>query len=133
MIESQVLRSARRIRFDLKQTPLLFCCHANKAIGTGHVMRCLAAAQVWPGGTLWELLYTGCVVLSYTRNPLQASVTKTLAKRNILADLGKVPGFQGPALIATLQELRASASKRKSMAEAGRRDALALRGLCYWQ
>ena len=84
-------------------------------------MRCLAAAQAWPGGTLWELLYTGCVVLSYTRNPLQASVTKTLAKRNILADLGNVPGFQGPALIATLQELRASASKRKSMAEAGRR------------
>jgi UDP-2,4-diacetamido-2,4,6-trideoxy-beta-L-altropyranose hydrolase len=78
-------------------------------------------AVIAGGGTLWELLYMGCAVLSYARNPLQSCVVATLASMNILADMGNTEGFSGPALIAKVKELSSSASLRERIANAGRR------------
>lgn len=78
-------------------------------------------AVIAAGGTLWELLYMGCAVLSYARNPLQSHVVATLASMNILADMGNTGGFSGPALTAKVRQLARSASLRERMANAGQR------------
>jgi UDP-2,4-diacetamido-2,4,6-trideoxy-beta-L-altropyranose hydrolase len=84
------------------------------------LMREADMAIIVAGGTLWELLHLGCTVLSYTRNPLQASVIGTLASRNIICDMGDIGRFEDSALIAKLEELRKSPSVRETMAQAGR-------------
>jgi UDP-2,4-diacetamido-2,4,6-trideoxy-beta-L-altropyranose hydrolase len=78
-------------------------------------------AVIAAGGTLWELLYMQCVVLSYARNPVQASVVKTLANMNILEDMGNTRDFNGPALATKVRRTAKSASVRERMANAGRR------------
>jgi UDP-2,4-diacetamido-2,4,6-trideoxy-beta-L-altropyranose hydrolase len=77
-------------------------------------------AVIAAGGTLWELLYMRCVVLSYARNPAQASVVTTLANMNILADMGNMRDFNGPALATKVRETAKSASVRERLANAGR-------------
>jgi UDP-2,4-diacetamido-2,4,6-trideoxy-beta-L-altropyranose hydrolase len=77
-------------------------------------------AVIVAGGTLWESLYTGCVVLSYTRNAVQESVVSALARRNVVANMGDIADFEGSELIGKLRELRESSSTRNSMAAAGR-------------
>ena len=73
------------------------------------------------GGTLWELLYTGCAVLSYSRNSLQAAVLGKLASMGILRYLGDVRKFHGPALISEIRQIASDYTVRKRMAGAGRR------------
>jgi UDP-2,4-diacetamido-2,4,6-trideoxy-beta-L-altropyranose hydrolase len=84
------------------------------------LMRQSDMAVIVAGGTLWELLYGGCVVLSYTRNAVQESVISTLASRKIIANMGDIGNFKGSELIGRLRELRESSSARTSMAAAGR-------------
>jgi UDP-2,4-diacetamido-2,4,6-trideoxy-beta-L-altropyranose hydrolase len=50
------------------------------------------------GGTLWELLYSGCVVLSYSRNSPQSKAVALLAASGAAVDLGPVAGFEAVRL-----------------------------------
>jgi UDP-2,4-diacetamido-2,4,6-trideoxy-beta-L-altropyranose hydrolase len=78
-------------------------------------------AIIAAGGTLWELLYMQCGVLSYARNAVQANVVATLAAMNIVVDMGNTGALNGPALAAKVRELASSAALRERMANAGRR------------
>lgn len=78
-------------------------------------------AIIAAGGTLWELLCMGCVVLSYARNSLQASVVAALAKMNVVEDMGSTRDFSETILSDKVRELSKSSFLRESMAKAGRR------------
>lgn len=73
------------------------------------------------GGTLWELLYMSCPVISFSRNAVQSRILKDLDERGVLRHLGDprqlVPGM----LARAINELAASSERRAAMAEAGRR------------
>lgn len=45
--------------FNLKNLPLVFRVDANKHIGTGHIMRCIALAQEWKKGG-GEIVFLSC-------------------------------------------------------------------------
>jgi spore coat polysaccharide biosynthesis predicted glycosyltransferase SpsG len=78
-------------------------------------------AIIAAGGTLWELLFMQCVVLSYARNPVQASVIEYLHGAGAVRNMGATADFRGPALVAAVEELASSVSARKRMADVGRR------------
>ena len=80
------------------------------------LMRPCDMAVIVAGGTLWELLYSGCVVLSYTRNAVQESVISMLANRNVVANMGDIVHFKGSELIRRLRDLRASSTAKKMVA-----------------
>ena len=75
-------------------------------------------AIIAAGGTLWELLSTGCTVLSYSRNALQASIIRNLASRGVVADLGDTTSFNAAELANSLKSLRPPAIRR-DMADLG--------------
>jgi UDP-2,4-diacetamido-2,4,6-trideoxy-beta-L-altropyranose hydrolase len=77
-------------------------------------------AVIAGGGTLWELLYMGCAVLSYARNPVQSSVVEELAKKGVVRNLGATRDFDGSALVTAVEELRRSQKLREQMANNGR-------------
>jgi UDP-2,4-diacetamido-2,4,6-trideoxy-beta-L-altropyranose hydrolase len=71
------------------------------------------------GGTLWELLYCRCAVLSYARNPVQARVVDLVAQRGATRDLGNTNAFAAPALAEAVEDLAANRTLRHQMADAG--------------
>ncbi|MBZ5679412.1 MAG: UDP-2,4-diacetamido-2,4,6-trideoxy-beta-L-altropyranose hydrolase [Acidobacteriia bacterium] len=77
-------------------------------------------AVIVGGGTLWELLYMSCVVLSYSRNPVQFRVVQELEKRGAVCNLGPIGDFDGSALATALDELGRSRRLREQMANIGR-------------
>ena len=66
-----------------------------------------------------ELLFMGCVVLSYARNSVQANAIRMLERLNVVADMGNAADFNGPMLAAKVIGLN-SPSLRKRMAKRGR-------------
>ena len=78
-------------------------------------------AVVAAGGTLWELMYMRCGVLSYARNPVQARVVQALEQRNAARNLGYMANFDAVALLAAVRSLAHSRDLREQMTEAGRR------------
>jgi UDP-2,4-diacetamido-2,4,6-trideoxy-beta-L-altropyranose hydrolase len=73
------------------------------------------------GGTLWELLYMSCPVLSFSRNAVQSRILKDLHEKGVVHHLGD-PGQVAPEILArTISELAASSERRAAMAKAGRR------------
>lgn len=78
-------------------------------------------AIIASGGTLWELLYLGCPVLSYSRNQAQARLLEDLALSGAVADMGAAQAFDGTALVSRIEELASSPLKRQSMSDAGAR------------
>jgi UDP-2,4-diacetamido-2,4,6-trideoxy-beta-L-altropyranose hydrolase len=72
------------------------------------------------GGTLWELLYSGCAVMSYARNPVQARVVELVAQRGAAWNLGDTRDFHAAPLRDAVQRLAADRELRKAMANAGR-------------
>jgi UDP-2,4-diacetamido-2,4,6-trideoxy-beta-L-altropyranose hydrolase len=78
-------------------------------------------AVIVGGGTLWELLYCGCAVLSYSRNSVQARVIAQLAKTGAVGDLGLVSEFDPGRLRAEVRRLAGAAAEREQMQSAGRR------------
>jgi len=78
-------------------------------------------AVIAAGGTLWELLAMGCVVLSYARNALQKNVVESLASGGMIVDMGDTVRFEPDALRSEVARLAASRSARERMAEAGRK------------
>lgn len=77
-------------------------------------------AIIAAGGTLWELLSTGCAVLSYSRNTVQAQVVRVLAKKGAVLDLGDTRSFDSESLLAATKALMRSATLREEMTNLGR-------------
>jgi UDP-2,4-diacetamido-2,4,6-trideoxy-beta-L-altropyranose hydrolase len=71
------------------------------------------------GGTLWELLCTGCAVLSFSRDAGGADILERLAKRGVVVNLGNVSGFDPVMLCSAVRELASSVSEREHMAKEG--------------
>jgi len=77
-------------------------------------------AIIAAGGTLWEMLYLQCPVLSFGRDPLQRRILDALQSQGIVRHLGD-PRAMDPSRVAeAIDELSASHSQRASMAKLGR-------------
>lgn len=77
-------------------------------------------AIIAAGGTLWELLSVGCVVLSYARNAVQMRVIQSLAKDGVVVDMGETTRFDPAALASAVKRVVDSRSTRERMASLGR-------------
>jgi UDP-2,4-diacetamido-2,4,6-trideoxy-beta-L-altropyranose hydrolase len=77
-------------------------------------------ALIAAGGTLWELLFMGCSVLSYARNPIQGKIIADLAREGVVRDLGNPEEFEPLAVCATIMELAASVERRSRICALGR-------------
>lgn len=84
------------------------------------LMHAADVAVTAAGGTLWELLYMRCAVLSYSRNPVQARVVRLVSERGAVVDLGDVDDFDAKALVAAIEKVLSSQSVREDMAIRGR-------------
>jgi UDP-2,4-diacetamido-2,4,6-trideoxy-beta-L-altropyranose hydrolase len=76
-------------------------------------------AVVAGGGTLWELLFMGCPVLSYARNPVQAQIISQLSEEGIVGGLG-YPQESSQAGKTALVELAKSQEGRARCSQLGR-------------
>jgi UDP-2,4-diacetamido-2,4,6-trideoxy-beta-L-altropyranose hydrolase len=86
------------------------------------------------GGTLWELLYVGCPVMSFARNPLQTRVVSQLHREGVVQDLG-CPSHASSAVLASLvSSLAASQAFREEMSVRGRQyiDGTGAHRVCEW-
>jgi UDP-2,4-diacetamido-2,4,6-trideoxy-beta-L-altropyranose hydrolase len=72
------------------------------------------------GGTLWELLYMGCAVLSYSRNEVQQQIVDELAARDATHDMGATKKFKPTALVSAVAGIANSKSRRMKMSKIGR-------------
>ncbi len=69
-------------------------------------------AVIAAGGTLWELLFMGCPVLSYARNPVQARIISQLSEEGIVQGLGYLRECSQTQAAAALAELANSQERR---------------------
>jgi UDP-2,4-diacetamido-2,4,6-trideoxy-beta-L-altropyranose hydrolase len=83
-------------------------------------MRDSDQAIVAAGGTLWELLSTGCAVLSYSRNIVQTRVVQGLSRRGVVVDMGETRHFDPAQLAVSAKELADSRVARERMTSLGR-------------
>jgi UDP-2,4-diacetamido-2,4,6-trideoxy-beta-L-altropyranose hydrolase len=77
-------------------------------------------ALIAGGGTLWELLFMGCSVLSYARNPVQAQIISQLSGEGIVRGLGYPPECSQTQTAAALVELANSQERRARFSQLGR-------------
>jgi UDP-2,4-diacetamido-2,4,6-trideoxy-beta-L-altropyranose hydrolase len=77
-------------------------------------------ALIAAGGTLWELLFMGCSVLSYARGPVQGRIISELGRQGMVEDLGDPQKSDPVSLAATIGELARSPERRRRMAALGR-------------
>jgi len=77
----------------------------------------LAAA----GGTLWELLFMGCPVLSFARNDVQRAIVSELAAQGVVQDLGHPEKSDSASIGAAIAELGRSPGQRRRMSQLGRK------------
>ena len=77
-------------------------------------------AIIIAGGTLWELLYMQCVVVSYSRNQVQERVLNLLDQKGAVRSLGNIRNFDEDALLDAVIDLAESTDKRVNMAKMGR-------------
>jgi UDP-2,4-diacetamido-2,4,6-trideoxy-beta-L-altropyranose hydrolase len=77
-------------------------------------------AIIAAGGTLWELMYMSCPVLSFGRTPVQRRILGALHERGIVQHLGDPRHVGVSALALAIDELAASPARRAKMAELGR-------------
>jgi len=77
-------------------------------------------AVIAAGGTLWELLASGCAVLSYSRNPVQSRAVALLARDGIVIDMGATSRFDAGRLAAEANRVAGSTRIREKMAACGR-------------
>ena len=73
------------------------------------------------GGTLWELLFMQCAVISYARNDLHETILAQLAQTGAVHDAGRIEEFSIEALKAAIVALAADPVRRQRVAELGRR------------
>jgi UDP-2,4-diacetamido-2,4,6-trideoxy-beta-L-altropyranose hydrolase len=77
-------------------------------------------AIICAGGTLWECLFMGCAVLSYTRNSVQDEIIECLHRMGAACNMGRISDFDRHRLAASLAELSGAVERRRRMWEVGR-------------
>jgi UDP-2,4-diacetamido-2,4,6-trideoxy-beta-L-altropyranose hydrolase len=77
-------------------------------------------AIIAAGGTLWELLFMGCTVLSYSRNTVQTRVVHDLSHRGVVVDMGETRHFDPATLAVSVKELVDSRVWRERLTKLGR-------------
>jgi UDP-2,4-diacetamido-2,4,6-trideoxy-beta-L-altropyranose hydrolase len=84
------------------------------------------------GGTLWELMYMSCPVLSFGRTPMQRRILDDLHQRGVIQHLGDPQLGSASNLAQVIDELAASQSQRAKMAMLGRQqvDGAGARRVC---
>jgi UDP-2,4-diacetamido-2,4,6-trideoxy-beta-L-altropyranose hydrolase len=77
-------------------------------------------AIIAAGGTLWELLYMTCPVVSFARNHVQSEIISRLGENGAVPNMGCVQRLDSVVLAATISELAASPAVRSRMSALGR-------------
>ena len=76
-------------------------------------------AIIQAGGTLWELLFMGCAVISYATNQLQEEILKTLEEMNILKYQGYADRKDFQPLLTSVYEMASSKKRREEISKLG--------------
>lgn len=84
------------------------------------------------GGTLWEMMYMSCPVLSFGRTPMQRRILEDLHQRGMIRHLGDPQSGTASNLAQAIDELATSQSQRAKMATLGRQqvDGIGARRVC---
>jgi len=106
-LQRQVAADDPRIRLEKSANLPELASHADLAI--------IAA-----GGTLWEMLYLSCPVLSFGRDSLQRRILDGLQSHGIVRHLGDPSGMEPGRVAAAIEELSLSPTERARMARLGR-------------
>jgi UDP-2,4-diacetamido-2,4,6-trideoxy-beta-L-altropyranose hydrolase len=84
------------------------------------------------GGTLWELLYMGCPIVSYARNAEQEAILSYLARLGCVQFVGNTEDLNRAKLASITLDLASSAARRRVMSGSGREtvDGLGTERIC---
>lgn len=77
-------------------------------------------AIIAAGGTLWELLFMGCAVLSYSRNQIHAGVLADLAERGAVNYVGDVDDIDEERLAEQITHVASHRACRERMSKNSR-------------
>jgi len=77
-------------------------------------------AVIVGGVTLWELLFMGCVMISYDRNSIQEAIISQLGRENVLKYIGHLDRMVEGSLSSTIRELSRDQNKRCNIFISGR-------------
>lgn len=83
------------------------------------LMQAADMALIAGGGTLWELLFMGCPVLSFARNHVQAEILRDLHERNVVHHLGAPEICSPESVAAAIDKLAESPERRSTMSALG--------------
>jgi UDP-2,4-diacetamido-2,4,6-trideoxy-beta-L-altropyranose hydrolase len=108
LLEEAVARSGRAVRVHRNTNEM------------PELMAWADVALIAAGGTLWELLFMCCPVLSYARNPVQGRIIADLGREGVVRDLGHPQDFDSAYLGTAITELAQSPACRSRMAALGR-------------
>ena len=92
----------------------------HKASGMAEAMAWADVAIIAAGGTLWELLYMMCPVVSFTRNQVQNEIVSRLGEDGPIKNMGCVHKLDPAALGSAIFELCGSREVRCRMSVLGR-------------
>jgi spore coat polysaccharide biosynthesis predicted glycosyltransferase SpsG len=76
-------------------------------------------AIIQAGGTLWELLFMGCAIISYATNDFQEEILKRLNGMNVVQYQGYSDQIDQQSLLSSIYDLALSQERRKEMFELG--------------
>ena len=84
------------------------------------LMACADMAIVAGGGTLWELFYMGCPVLSFSRNAQQYHILNRLRMQRTVEFLGPGQGLDRAQVTSAVATLAAAQDRRREMSYLGK-------------
>jgi UDP-2,4-diacetamido-2,4,6-trideoxy-beta-L-altropyranose hydrolase len=76
-------------------------------------------AIIQAGGTLWELLFMGCAIISYASNDFQKGVLERLDRMGVVKYQGHSDQIEQQSLLSSIYALALSKKRRKEMFELG--------------
>ena len=76
-------------------------------------------AIIQAGGTLWELLFMGCAVISYATTMFHEEILKTLDRMHIVNYLGYVDQMVPTSLLSSIHDLSSSKEHREEVRRLG--------------
>jgi UDP-2,4-diacetamido-2,4,6-trideoxy-beta-L-altropyranose hydrolase len=77
-------------------------------------------AVICGGGTLWELAFMGCAILTYSRPGIQREIIDALGDVDAVIDLGNSCNFEPSKLREEVRRVLQSVDLRSSLAQRGR-------------
>jgi len=84
------------------------------------LMACAEMAVIAAGGTVWELLFMGCPVVSYARNGLQHEILSKLNGTNAVSYQGYTSQMDETELALSVARMACSKAEREQKSLAGR-------------